>query len=62
MVKDNGGLDQVGELLRIIRYWMYFKGRAGEPGLAQLVKHLTFDFGSGHDLMVGEFEARTGAC
>ena len=28
--------------------------------MAQSVKHLTLDFGSGHDLMVCEFEPRIG--
>ena len=30
--------------------------------MAELVKHLTVDFGSGHDLTVGEFEPRVGLC
>ena len=30
--------------------------------LAQLVKQLTFDFGSGHDLTVREFETHFGLC
>ena len=30
--------------------------------VAQLVKRLTLDFGSGHDLMVSEFEPRFGLC
>ena len=30
--------------------------------MAQSVKPLTLDFGSGHDLTVGEFEARLGLC
>ena len=30
--------------------------------MAQLVKHLTLDFGSGHDLTVGGIEARDGLC
>ena len=29
--------------------------------MAQSVKHLTLDFGSGHDLMVHEFKRPTGA-
>ena len=30
--------------------------------MAQLVKHLTLDFSSGHDLMVHEFEPCIGLC
>ena len=30
--------------------------------MAQLVKHPTLDFGSGHDLTVRETEACTGLC
>ena len=30
--------------------------------MAQLVKHLTLDFGSGHDLTVHEFESGIGLC
>ena len=30
--------------------------------MAQLVKHPTLDFGSGHDLMVHEFESHVGLC
>ena len=30
--------------------------------MAQLVKHLTFDFGSGHALMVCEVQPRLGPC
>ena len=30
--------------------------------MAQLVKCLTLDFGSGHDLPVGGFETRVGFC
>ena len=30
--------------------------------MAQSVKHLTFDFSSGRDLMVGEFEPYVGLC
>ena len=30
--------------------------------VSQSVKHLTLDFGSGHDLMVREFEPRIGLC
>ena len=30
--------------------------------VAQLVKRLALDFGSGHDLMVREFESRVGLC
>ena len=34
----------------------------GGAWVAQLVKHLTVDFGSGHDLMVCEFDPRIGLC
>ena len=30
--------------------------------MAQLVKHLTLNFGSGHDLTVCEMEPRIGLC
>ena len=30
--------------------------------VAQLVKRLTLDFGSGHDIIVREFEPRVGLC
>ena len=30
--------------------------------VAQLFKHLTLDFGSGHDLVVGGFEPHFGLC
>ena len=30
--------------------------------MAQLVKHLSLDFGSGHDLMVCEFKPHVEAC
>ena len=30
--------------------------------VAQSVKHPTLDFGSGHDLKIGETESRTGLC
>ena len=30
--------------------------------VAQLVKRLALDFGSGHDLMVREFKSRVGLC
>ena len=30
--------------------------------MAQLVKHQTLNFGSGHDLMVGEIEPCIGLC
>ena len=30
--------------------------------MAQLVRHLTLDFGSGYDLMVHEIEPRVGFC
>ena len=30
--------------------------------VAQLVKHLTLDFGSGHDLPCGEFQPCVGLC
>ena len=30
--------------------------------MAQWVKHLTLDFGSGHDLTVYEFESHVGLC
>ena len=30
--------------------------------MAQLAKHLTLDFGSGHDLMIREFEPHMGLC
>ena len=38
------------------------KGGGGKRGawVAQSVKHLTLDFGSGHDLMVPEFKPRIG--
>ena len=34
----------------------------GGAWVAQLAKHLTLDFGSGHDLMVREFKPQTGLC
>ena len=34
----------------------------GGTWMAQLVKHPTLDFGSGHDLMVHEIEPRMGHC
>ena len=30
--------------------------------MAQLVKYLTLDFGSGHDLMIGDFKPHVGLC
>ena len=30
--------------------------------MAQLVKHWTLDFGSGHDLTIGEFEPHVELC
>ena len=30
--------------------------------MAQLVEHLTLDFGSGHDLVVHEFKPHVGLC
>ena len=34
----------------------------GGAWVAQLVKHTTLDFGSGHDLTAREFEPRIGLC
>ena len=39
-----------------INYFM-----TGAPGVAQSVKHLTLDFGSGHDLPVPEIEPPSGS-
>ena len=39
------------------------RGRqSGGAWVAQWVKHLALDFGSGHDLTVREFEPRVGLC
>ena len=43
-----------------IRYSM--KDRKRGTWVAQTVKHLTFDFDSGHDLKVREFEPCIGLC
>ena len=37
-----------------------FKEKRSDAWMAQSVKHLTFDFSSGHDLMVHEFEPHMG--
>ena len=41
---------------------MLNKTQAGGTWVAQSVKRLTLDFGSGHDLMVCDFKARIGLC
>ena len=38
------------------------KGNFGGTWVAQSVKHLTLDFGSGHDLTVRGIEPRVGLC
>ena len=38
------------------------KEERGNAWVAQLVKHLTFAFGSGRDLTVHEFEPHVGLC
>ena len=38
-----------------LRFLLNISNR-GDTSVAQLVKHLSLDFGSGHDLVVGELE------
>ena len=42
--------------------WNLKAGSTRGTWVAQLIKHQTLDFGSGHDLKVCEFEPRVGLC
>ena len=45
-----------------ILFFVYLKFKFWGTWVAQLAKHPTLDSGSGHDLMVCEFEPQVGLC
>ena len=50
--------------IEALSFWMmpFLKDRSWGTWVAQLVKRLTLDFSSGHDLMVHEVEPHIGLC
>ena len=44
------------------KYLLLEYSKAGGTWVAQSVKHLTLDFGSGHDLMVYDIKPHIGLC
>ena len=51
-----------GYLLALVRFLCLSKRDTGDTWVAESVKHLILDFGSGHDLTVHEFKPCIGLC